>query len=145
MRDEDKSYAQRLAEAMGFDRPEDVTPAKVSELADKVGISYTAVFKHLHGTSKSMSALNNSVAAAFLKVDSDWLAVGRARSGLSRWALKLAGELDHRYPEPERESMMDRCIGVMQFDRLERDGGLPDPVPTPPPPPAPKTPRARRR
>lgn len=48
----------------------------VHQLADELGISYQAVKKVLDGSTSAFTAFNNSKAARFLKVSSDWLATG---------------------------------------------------------------------
>lgn len=64
-------YRERLANAMKE------ANVQASELAGAVGISYQAVKKVLDGVSNAFSADNNSKAAKFLHVSSDWLATGR--------------------------------------------------------------------
>lgn len=65
------AYKDRLAQAM--EKAGSVSP---SALATAIGISYQAVKKVLEGTSAAFSAPNNTLAARFLRVNSDWLATG---------------------------------------------------------------------
>lgn len=71
----DDDYARRLSLAMGGDGTRPDTES-IKALAKAIGITYQAVAKLWSDTSKMLSAKNNSLAAAFLHVDSDWLAVG---------------------------------------------------------------------
>lgn len=63
-------YGERLKAAM------DARSMSVSQLASGMGVSYQAVKRALDGLSKAFSAANNAKAAAFLKVNPDWLATG---------------------------------------------------------------------
>jgi transcriptional regulator with XRE-family HTH domain len=63
-------YRDRLADAMK------VCGMNAHALAARVGISYQAVMKVLAGTSKALTAANNSIAAQAMGVDTDWLATG---------------------------------------------------------------------
>lgn len=64
------SYSERLTQAM--------TAASVDKhhLAKHLGVSVQAVTKAMEGKSAALSAPNNSKAARYLGVDSDWLATG---------------------------------------------------------------------
>lgn len=66
-------YSQRLKHAM------DLRSVKATQLSDALRISYQAVKKAMDGKSTSLSAENNSKAAAFLKVNPDWLATGKGQ------------------------------------------------------------------
>ena len=46
------------------------------ELADRLGMTYQAVKKVLDGKSAAFNAVNHAVAAKYLGVRSDWLALG---------------------------------------------------------------------
>lgn len=61
-------YKDRLAKAMA------VAKVKTQALADALGISYQAVKKVLDGKSAAFDTVNNSKAAKFLGISSDWLA-----------------------------------------------------------------------
>lgn len=64
-------YSERLASAL---KARNTT---VSELAAGMGVSYQAVKRVLDGLSKAFSASNNTKAAAFLRINPDWLATGQ--------------------------------------------------------------------
>lgn len=64
-------YGERLAAALK------VSNITVSELATGMGVSYQAVKRVIDGMSKAFSAANNAKAAAFLKINPDWLATGQ--------------------------------------------------------------------
>lgn len=66
----ENTYGARLAQAMA------AAQITAKALADRLGISYQAVRKAMDGRSKSLSAENNSRAAAVLGVSPDWLATG---------------------------------------------------------------------
>jgi phage repressor protein C with HTH and peptisase S24 domain len=63
-------YKDRLAKAMKLGN------VPVQQLADAMGISYQAVKRTLEGKSSAFTAANNTKAARFLGVRSDWLATG---------------------------------------------------------------------
>lgn len=63
-------FSGRLKQAI------DARSVTVAELARGMGVTYQAVKRVLDGLSKSFSAENNAKAAAFLKVNPDWLATG---------------------------------------------------------------------
>jgi|SRR5690606_12699781 len=63
-------YKDRLQAAM------DRRGASVHELADALGTTYQSVKKVLGGRSGAFNAVNNALAARFLGVRSDWLAIG---------------------------------------------------------------------
>lgn len=67
------NYKDRLIAAMS-------TFVTVSQLADALGVSYQAVKKVTDGKSAAFTAENNSKAAAFLGVSSDWLATGSGQA-----------------------------------------------------------------
>ena len=64
-------YSERLKHAL--------TSAGLStqQFADRLGVSYHAVRKVLHGESKGFSAENHSKACAILQINPDWLALGK--------------------------------------------------------------------
>lgn len=64
-------FTDRLKQAMAR------AGVETRALANELGVSYQAINKLLHGTSKSLSAKNNVKAASFLKVSAAWLATGR--------------------------------------------------------------------
>jgi SOS-response transcriptional repressor LexA len=66
-----EDYKDRLASAMKR------AHVSIQALADELGISYQAVRKVLRGETKSLTATNNELAAAFLRVPSNWLATGK--------------------------------------------------------------------
>lgn len=66
-------YADRLALAL---QEQGMTPV---ELAALLGVKRQAIEKLLRGDSKSLNSKNNSLAAATLKVDPDWLATGKGQ------------------------------------------------------------------
>lgn len=63
-------YRMRLKKSL------DACGASVSALADALGVSYQAAKKVMDGKSTAFTAANNTKAARFLGVDSDWLATG---------------------------------------------------------------------
>lgn len=48
----------------------------VQDLADHLGVSYQGVKKVLDGKSAALNAVNHAVAARYLRIRSDWLAIG---------------------------------------------------------------------
>lgn len=77
--------------------------SNVHALAKALGISYQAVKKAMDGKSK-LTAENNSVAAEFLGVSSDWLATGR-------------GSMDRATDWPFRKIAFERFIALDADDR----------------------------
>jgi hypothetical protein len=132
-------YRDRLADAMGYKDPAAVPPAACAELARVIGVSRQAVEKLLkHDGSKTLATPNNSKAARHLGVDTDWLATGETRPGLSHQAIELGLLLDS-FPEAERGTLKEQCKGVLKLRRAE-------PAPTPPSNgPKPKRPRSRAK
>jgi transcriptional regulator with XRE-family HTH domain len=63
-------YKDRFAEAMRASGKTD------KDLMGALGISYQAVMKVLDGSTRQMSAFNNSRAAKVMQVSADWLATG---------------------------------------------------------------------
>lgn len=63
-------YAERLNVALK------ARNTSISQLAAGMGVSYQAVKRVLDGLSKAFSAANNTKAAAFLRINPDWLATG---------------------------------------------------------------------
>lgn len=100
------SYSDRLKRAMaerGVDIP---------TLAAKIGVSYQAVRKATKGG--GMSAENNAKAARFLRVNSDWLALGvwpKQRQGASATtaaeAVQLLRELANQRNPDERRAVAE--------------------------------------
>jgi transcriptional regulator with XRE-family HTH domain len=66
-------YSERLKAAM------QARAVKPRELADVLRVSYQAIEKALDGRTKALSAPNNTYAARFLGVSSDWLATGEGQ------------------------------------------------------------------
>lgn len=64
-------YNERLTAAL---QARNVT---ISQLASGMGVSYQAVKRVIDGLSKAFSAANNAKAAAYLKINPDWLATGQ--------------------------------------------------------------------
>ncbi len=63
-------YKERLEKAMKD------AGTSVTQLANALGVSYQAVKRVLEGKSRAFTAHNNTVAARFLGVSSEWLATG---------------------------------------------------------------------
>lgn len=67
-------YKDRLAKAMKE------AGKSTSALATELKVTYQAIDKVLKGNTKELTASNNSKAAKFLEVDTDWLATGKGFS-----------------------------------------------------------------
>lgn len=113
-----QDFRTRLAQAMGFKSPEDVTGADCAKLAGEVGLTRQAIERAIAGRSKYLSAPNMSLIARHLGYDTDWLATGETRPGLSHHALRLGVALD-AFPEGERAALVQQCIGVLQLHRAK--------------------------
>jgi hypothetical protein len=104
---------------------------ELHRLAKHLEISWQAVRKVLKGQTNSFSAENNARAAMFYGCDPDWLAIGKASTGLSLSAQQLGAMLD-RVPAERREEAFWTCMGVIR-QILREDGTPPPSTPTPPP------------
>lgn len=105
-------YASRLSIAMGGNggRPE---TGAMRELADAIGISFQAVAKLWADTSKAFTAINNSRAAAYLKVSSDWLATGEG---------EMRSQIKQEWPFPRVNR--DRWVACSDEDRGYIQGAI---------------------
>jgi transcriptional regulator with XRE-family HTH domain len=72
-------FAQRLADALTTANKTD------AQLADHLGLSIQAIRKYSAGTSVALTAANNSRAAKYLSVSTDWLATGEGEMVDDDW------------------------------------------------------------
>lgn len=90
--DDCRNFSQRLQWAMAHRR------VSVSMLADRLGISQTAVYNVFRGDTRTLSAENSTRAAKALGLDSDWLAAGdgdwERRSVVRMKDVGVSGERD---------------------------------------------------
>lgn len=112
---QDTGYKERLAAAM---KGAGVT---VQQLADDIGVTYQAVKKVLRGATNELSASNNAKAAAFLKVDSDWLALGAEAPDSLLFSLELVQRLRRSTPAELRraENTIRAQFDMEPLPRLE--------------------------
>lgn len=120
-------YASRLREAMIE------CGATTTSLAAAVGITYQAVKKAQAGKSGSFSAKNNAKAAAFLGVDSDWLASGRGRKHQDPQVEGVAHgmSLDERTMAPQHREWEHLMHGPLEpeFQTVVPDASMAPDVP----------------
>lgn len=113
-------YKDRFAEAMRL--------AGVAEhqVAAALGISYQAVKKVLAGTTSALTALNNSVAATYMKVDADWLATGLGTARSERvWPFKsLTVEQWHSVSQEVRDAAERMLVASAKPVDLEQTPAL---------------------
>jgi hypothetical protein len=109
-------YKTRFAEAMKMSGTDE------HALAKAVGTSYQAIKKVLLGTTKMMSAENNSVAASFMAVDSDWLATGKGQPrGAKVWPFTTELLAACRGADPAKLRQAENAArNVLDMDLLPR-------------------------
>ncbi len=81
------TYADRIRLSLGLDENSEgkFVRARINDLAQALGVSYTAVAKML-GRDKQFSAINSAKAAKFLGVDHFWLATGEGdKHNMDHW------------------------------------------------------------
>jgi hypothetical protein len=102
---QEMSYSDRLVEALEF------AAVKGPDLARAIKISPQAVFLVTTGSSKSLTAENNSRAARFLDVDAHWLATGEGSRAptVSAMALDVAKKFD-AVTDPSRRDQLHAVI-----------------------------------
>jgi len=112
---QDTSYKDRLAAAM------EAAGVTVHQLAAEMGVTYQAVKKALKGTSSEMGAANNAKAAAILKVDSDWLALGETPTEAPFFSVELVQRLRRAAPAEVRraENTLRAQLDMEPLTRLE--------------------------
>lgn len=135
-------YTERFQAALAY------AGLDLSSLADKLGVSYTAVKKVHDGQSKEFKASNNAHAARILGVNSDWLAIGKslevvpASENYSPDVVLAASDkpasgyvrLEHLSPQPSmgRGHEIDDPVYIVQYldvleDWVRRKTGTTDP------------------
>jgi len=89
------SYSERFRQAL-------LRPGKSrAGVAAAMGVSVQAVGQIVRGTTKSATAANNALAAAYFGCDPNWLATGRGTPGWSdEPATLIASEAPRPYGEP---------------------------------------------
>lgn len=112
------SYGKRLEEAI------DLAQSSRQKLAASIKVSLQAIGDVINGKTKAFTAENNSRAARFLRVDTDWLATGdgdpRPRSGTHkapesiRDALRLEHELLNSLSGIERSQVINALTYFLQ-------------------------------
>lgn len=105
-------YKDRLATAMG-------ESISAKQLADALKVSYQAVKKVIEGKSAAFTAENNSKAAKFLQISSDWLATGegemRPGPDKSSWPFSLFPQEDYyKLDKKYREEIENTLAGAIQ-------------------------------
>ena len=132
--DDPHAYKARLRAALGLHVDDKVPPELASEVAKVGKISYQAAMKVLawEGKSKAFSACVNSLVAAHLRIDPDWLATGQGHMRSEKvWPFPAVQPADFfDLPESLRQEVEDRLEGAVH--RMQRLS-----------PPEPKSPNGR--
>lgn len=93
----------------------DTAGADATRLAKALGVSYQAVKRVLDGKSAAFTAPNNSQAARYLGVSTDWLATGEGNPKGSDWPFPFSRADFERLKEEDRAELEKTLLGFVTW------------------------------